>query len=227
MPALTGRQIVDPNPPAGRPRGLPAVSARDDRLARTVGDFPRLLARRALLVEILERALNEGVDRASAFRRLITLERALATRRDEPAPAYSPALIEAGRAAAQNGTIEQQIDTGFAMMRDLARLDPIAEPPRGLAGLNRRRAGGSIPNRTMTTADRLRGVAGSPTAGNEIQQRARIAVESDPKFRRRSGVNGQRCSTCKGKAQTQRRLTASATPQSVNRREPEFLALVA
>lgn len=88
-------------------------------------------ARRALLADIFETALADGGGRAGAFRRLVDLEYAMAERLGEPEPAYSNALVEAGceaaaAAASEGATVDEQIDTGFAIMRELAPVDPVA-----------------------------------------------------------------------------------------------------
>jgi hypothetical protein len=80
--------------------------------------------RRALAASVYEAALASGVGPAAAFHAVVLLEAQTFERLGEPEP-YAPALILAGcetaaAAAAEGATVAQQIDTAFAMMRDLA-----------------------------------------------------------------------------------------------------------
>lgn len=81
-------------------------------------------ARRELTIAYFDHALQSGKNRYTAFLTVIDLEKQLAERRGGPAPAYpDPVLLEACRAveaAAQNGaSSNDQIATGFAVIRDL------------------------------------------------------------------------------------------------------------
>ena len=85
-------------------------------------------ARRELTVKYFDNALESGKNRYTAFLTVIDLEKQLAERRGGPAPAYpDPVLLEACRAveaAAQNGaSSNDQIATGFGVIRDLMEKD--------------------------------------------------------------------------------------------------------
>lgn len=80
------------------------------------------LGRRQLALSYYENVLNKGKGYFTAFLTLIELEKQLAERRGEPAPEYpQEALImacEAAEMAAEEGlSIEEQVATGFAMLR--------------------------------------------------------------------------------------------------------------
>ncbi len=80
----------------------------------------------ALSREVFDGALARGAERDVAFLLLIELEKEMAARRGEAPPPYSTALQMAGcqavaSAAAEGASSADQIETGFAMMRQLAR----------------------------------------------------------------------------------------------------------
>lgn len=82
------------------------------------------LARRKLTVGYFDHALDEGKNRYTAFLTVIDLEKQIVERRGAPPPDYPDAiLLEACRAvdaAAEGGSSsEEQIATGFAVIREL------------------------------------------------------------------------------------------------------------
>lgn len=82
-------------------------------------------ARRTLTTGYFNNALDEGKNRYTAFLTVIDLEKQLAERRGETPPAYpEDILLEACRAvedAATRGlSSEDQIATGFAVIRELS-----------------------------------------------------------------------------------------------------------
>lgn len=86
------------------------------------------VGRRELAMRYYENTLDNGKNHYTAFLTLIELEKQLAARRGEPAPDYpEEALImacEAAQMAADEGlTIEEQVATGFAMLRRRLGLD--------------------------------------------------------------------------------------------------------
>lgn len=91
---------------------------------QAVGDG-YLKACKALSLKVFEEALARGAERDVAFLLLIELEKEMAARRGEDAPAYSAALLMAAcqavaSAAAEGLSHADQIETGFAMMRQLS-----------------------------------------------------------------------------------------------------------
>ncbi|MBS0546098.1 MAG: hypothetical protein JSR24_00020 [Proteobacteria bacterium] len=83
-------------------------------------------ALQAMALSIFEDALAEGKTRDVAFLMLVELEKQLALHRGEAPAAYSDALLMAGceaveAAAQEGGSNADQIETGFAMMRELVR----------------------------------------------------------------------------------------------------------
>lgn len=82
------------------------------------------IARRKLTIGYFDHALDEGKNRYTAFLTVIDLEKQITERRGAPAPDYPDAiLLEACRAveaAAERGaSSEEQIDIGFAVIRQL------------------------------------------------------------------------------------------------------------
>lgn len=82
------------------------------------------IARRKLTTSYFEHALDTGKDRTTAFLTVIDLERQLAERRGEVALQYSDEmLLEACHAvtvaAQRDASAEEQIETGFAVIRKM------------------------------------------------------------------------------------------------------------
>lgn len=80
------------------------------------------IGRQQLALSYYENVLNKGKGHFTAFLTLIELEKQLAERRGEPVPEYPESALmmacEAAEMAAEEGlTIEEQIATGFAMLR--------------------------------------------------------------------------------------------------------------
>lgn len=105
--------------------GMSAADA--SHAGRTTADFEEVykLGRKALTVAYFDNALKEGKTRLVAFLTVIDLEKQLAERRGAPAPAYQDdwlkaAYVRLAEAANRNASSSEQLDIGFAVLRELA-----------------------------------------------------------------------------------------------------------